>query len=70
MYSAYRLGLILHLSFSLFPLLKDYRHKHPEVTVLDPPDAIQHLRNRKSMLQGVVDLNLSDCHGNLLLLFY
>lgn len=70
MYSAYRLGLILHLSFPLFPLLKDYGHKHPEVTVLDPPDAIQHLRNRKSMLQGVLDLNLSDCHGNLLLLFY
>ncbi|XP_050260306.1 inositol-tetrakisphosphate 1-kinase 3 isoform X7 [Quercus robur] len=44
---------------------KDYRHKHPEVTVLDPPDAIQHLRNRKSMLQGVVDLNLSDCHGKV-----
>ncbi|KAM4088608.1 hypothetical protein ACJW30_07G084200 [Castanea mollissima] len=43
-------------------LHKDYRHKHPEVTVLDPPDAIQHLRNRKSMLQDVVDLNLSDCH--------
>ncbi|KAK4563462.1 hypothetical protein RGQ29_005827 [Quercus rubra] len=46
-------------------LHKDYRHKHPEVTVLDPPDAIQHLRNRKSMLQGVVDLNLSDCHGKV-----
>ncbi|XP_050260299.1 inositol-tetrakisphosphate 1-kinase 3 isoform X2 [Quercus robur] len=46
-------------------IIEDYRHKHPEVTVLDPPDAIQHLRNRKSMLQGVVDLNLSDCHGKV-----
>ncbi|KAK7267981.1 hypothetical protein RIF29_20663 [Crotalaria pallida] len=37
--------------------------KHPEVTVLDPPDAIQLLHIRQSMLQNVVDLNLSDCHG-------
>lgn len=44
--------------------LKDYGRKHPEVTVLDPPDAIQHLRNRQSMLEGVADLNLSDCYGN------
>ncbi|KAK7243756.1 hypothetical protein RIF29_38567 [Crotalaria pallida] len=40
----------------------DYRQKHPEVTVLDPPDAIQLLHIRQSMLQNVVDLNLSDCH--------
>ncbi|XP_065632952.1 inositol-tetrakisphosphate 1-kinase 4 isoform X2 [Quercus suber] len=46
-------------------IIEDYGHKHPEVTVLDPPDAIQHLRNRKSMLQGVLDLNLSDCHGKV-----
>lgn len=45
-------------------MLKDYRQKHPEVTVLDPPDAIEHLHNRQSMLQDVADLNLSDCHGN------
>jgi ABC-type molybdenum transport system ATPase subunit/photorepair protein PhrA len=53
--------------FFLFPfsLLKDFRQKHPEVMVLDPPDAIQHLHNRQSMLQDVVDLNLSDCNGNL-----
>ncbi|XP_006606008.1 inositol-tetrakisphosphate 1-kinase 3 isoform X2 [Glycine max] len=44
---------------------QDYRQKHPEVTVLDPPDAIQHLHNRQSMLQDVVDLNLSDCHGKV-----
>lgn len=46
-------------------LLKDYRQKHPEVTVLDPPDAIKHLCNRQSMLQDVANLNLSDCHGRL-----
>lgn len=46
--------------------MKDYRQKNPEVTVLDPPDAIEHLHNRQSMLQDVADLNLSDCHGNLL----
>ncbi|XWS68156.1 hypothetical protein CRYUN_Cryun04dG0067200 [Craigia yunnanensis] len=45
--------------------LTDYRQKHPEVTVLDPPDAIQHLHNRQSMLQDVVDLNLSDFHGKV-----
>lgn len=48
-----------------FWFLKDYREKHPEVTVLDPPDAIQHLLNRQSMLQDVADLNLSDSYGNL-----
>ncbi|XP_027934355.1 inositol-tetrakisphosphate 1-kinase 3-like isoform X2 [Vigna unguiculata] len=44
---------------------QDYRQTHPEVTVLDPPGAIQHLHNRQSMLQDVVDLNLSDCHGKV-----
>ncbi|CAL0300394.1 unnamed protein product [Lupinus luteus] len=46
-------------------IVEDYRQKHPEVNVLDPPDAIQHLHNRQSMLQVVVDLNLSDCHGKV-----
>ncbi|XP_020100949.1 inositol-tetrakisphosphate 1-kinase 3-like [Ananas comosus] len=46
-------------------ILEDYREKHPEVTVLDPPDAIQHLHNRQSMLQEVADLNLSDCYGKV-----
>ncbi|KAG4984367.1 hypothetical protein AAZX31_10G242300 [Glycine max] len=46
-------------------IIEDYREKHPEVTVLDPPDAIQHLHNRQSMLQDVLDLNLSDCHGKV-----
>jgi len=43
--------------------LKDYREEHPEVTVLDPPNAIQHLHNRQSMLQEVADLNLSNGYG-------
>jgi len=51
--------------FSPFSLLKDFRQKHPDVFVLDPPDAIQHLHNRQSMLQDVVDLNLSECNGKL-----
>ncbi|CAO2817734.1 unnamed protein product [Amaranthus hypochondriacus] len=46
-------------------VLEDYRQTHPEVTVLDPPAAIQHLRNRQSMLQVVADLNLSDTYGNV-----
>ncbi|XP_042509362.1 inositol-tetrakisphosphate 1-kinase 3-like isoform X1 [Macadamia integrifolia] len=45
--------------------IEDYRLKHPEVTVLDPPDAIQHVHNRQSMLQDVVDLNQSDCYGKI-----
>ncbi|KAL2894893.1 Inositol-tetrakisphosphate 1-kinase 3 [Bienertia sinuspersici] len=46
-------------------LLEDYGQTHPEVTILDPPDAIQHLHNRQSMLQVVSDLNLSDSYGNV-----
>ncbi|KAG1368521.1 inositol-tetrakisphosphate 1-kinase 3 [Cocos nucifera] len=44
---------------------KDYHEEHPEVTVLDPPDAIQQLRNRQSMLQYAANLNLSDCYGKV-----
>ncbi|BAT78387.1 Inositol-tetrakisphosphate 1-kinase [Vigna angularis] len=44
-------------------VLEDYRQSHPEVTVLDPPDAIQHLRNRQYMLQAVADMNLCDSYG-------
>lgn len=43
--------------------LKDYWNAHPEVTVLDPPKAIQQVHNRQSMLQDVADLNLSDRYG-------
>ncbi|KDP44556.1 hypothetical protein JCGZ_16389 [Jatropha curcas] len=46
-------------------VIEDYQQKHPEVTVLDPPDAIHHLHNRQSMLQDVADLNLSDCNGKV-----
>ncbi|KAB2628675.1 inositol-tetrakisphosphate 1-kinase 2-like [Pyrus ussuriensis x Pyrus communis] len=46
-------------------ILEDYRQTHPEVTVLDPPDAIQRLHNRQSMLQAVADLNLSDSYGKV-----
>ncbi|KNA17189.1 hypothetical protein SOVF_082310 [Spinacia oleracea] len=46
-------------------ILEDYRQIHPEVTVLDPPDAIKHLHNRQSMLQVVSDLNLSNTYGNV-----
>ncbi|KAK1324195.1 Inositol-tetrakisphosphate 1-kinase 2 [Acorus calamus] len=46
-------------------ILEDYGQTHPEVTVLDPPDAIQHVHNRQSMLQDVADLNLSDSHGKV-----
>ncbi|KMZ61464.1 Inositol-tetrakisphosphate 1-kinase [Zostera marina] len=42
-----------------------YWQQHPEVTVLDSPDAIQHVYNRQSMLKDVADLNLSDCHGEI-----
>ncbi|CAN1284812.1 Inositol-tetrakisphosphate 1-kinase 2 [Linum perenne] len=44
---------------------KDYRQKHPEVTVIDPPNAIRHLSNRQSMLQYVADLKLSDFYGTV-----
>lgn len=46
-------------------ILEDYRRTHPEVTVLDPPDAIQHLHNRQSMLQCVADMNLSTSYGKV-----
>ncbi|EXC01137.1 Inositol-tetrakisphosphate 1-kinase 2 [Morus notabilis] len=46
-------------------LRQDYRQTHPEVTVLDPPDAIQHLRNRQYMLQAVADMDLSESYGKV-----
>ncbi|XP_031487382.1 inositol-tetrakisphosphate 1-kinase 3-like isoform X2 [Nymphaea colorata] len=48
-----------------FQILEDYKKLHPEVTVLDPPTAIQHLDNRQSMLQDVADLNLSASEGKV-----
>lgn len=46
-------------------VLEEYRQAHPEVTLLDPPDAIKILHNRQSMLQVVADLNLSDSYGQI-----
>ncbi|XP_057788069.1 inositol-tetrakisphosphate 1-kinase 4-like isoform X3 [Salvia miltiorrhiza] len=42
--------------------IEDYQRLHPEVTVVDPPSAIQHLRNRQSMLEVVVDLKLPESY--------
>ncbi|XP_052202439.1 inositol-tetrakisphosphate 1-kinase 3-like isoform X2 [Diospyros lotus] len=55
--------LIIEVEASRFE--QDYRQTHPEVTVLDPPDAIQHVHNRQSMLQDVSDLNLSNAYGTV-----
>ncbi|KAF9675777.1 hypothetical protein SADUNF_Sadunf09G0068100 [Salix dunnii] len=48
----------------LVGLIKHWK-ENPEVAILDPPDAIEHLLNRQSMLNDVTDLNLSDCHGKV-----
>lgn len=59
--------VVLHkLSGKLwYEIIEDYQRKHPEVTVIDPPDAIEHLHNRQSMLEDVAELNLSDCTGKV-----
>ncbi|KAG6434697.1 hypothetical protein SASPL_106337 [Salvia splendens] len=46
-------------------ILEDYRITHPNVTVLDPPDAIQHVYSRQSMLEVVAELNLTDPYGKV-----
>lgn len=46
-------------------LLEDYRLKHPDVMVLDPPYAIQCVRNRQSMLEDVAALDLADSYGKV-----
>ncbi|CAN6459383.1 unnamed protein product [Victoria cruziana] len=48
-----------------YQVLEEYRKKHPEVIILDPPHAIEHLHNRQSMLQEVADLNLCDLNGKI-----
>lgn len=45
--------------------LEEFKQRHPDVVVLDPPDAIQHVRNRQSMLQNVAELKLQDCGGQV-----
>ena len=63
--SSFVVIIFLFIFWTSFVFLKDYREEHPEVTILDPPSAIQHLHNRQSMLQEVADLNLSNSYGNL-----
>ncbi|XP_042010242.1 inositol-tetrakisphosphate 1-kinase 1-like isoform X1 [Salvia splendens] len=46
-------------------VIEDYQRLHPEVTVVDPPEAIQHLRNRQSMLEVVADLKLPESYGKV-----
>ncbi|KAJ7521804.1 hypothetical protein O6H91_19G068900 [Diphasiastrum complanatum] len=45
--------------------LEAYRRSHPDVIILDPPECIQHVRNRQSMLQKVAELDLQDCGGKV-----
>ncbi|KAL9685083.1 hypothetical protein QQ045_022530 [Rhodiola kirilowii] len=40
-------------------VLEEFMQDHPEVTILDPPNAIDQLRNRESMLKDVDDMKLS-----------
>ncbi|XP_027112683.1 inositol-tetrakisphosphate 1-kinase 4 isoform X2 [Coffea arabica] len=51
-------------------MIEDYGQKNPNVTVLDPPDAIEHVNNRQSMLEDVADLNLPDYYGNSVIGFW
>lgn len=46
-------------------ILEEYRLTRPDVIVLDPPDAIQHVYNRQYMLEHVVNLNLLDTYGKV-----
>ncbi|KAL3621061.1 hypothetical protein CASFOL_035973 [Castilleja foliolosa] len=46
-------------------VIEEYHRVHPEVTVLDPPEAIQHLCNRQSMLEVVADLKFPDYDGKV-----
>ncbi|CAM6039759.1 unnamed protein product [Sphagnum compactum] len=39
----------------------NYNYKYPDVIVLDPPEAIQQLQSRQSMLESVAQLDLCDC---------
>ena len=41
-------------------MLQAYKQRNPDVVILDPPEAIQKVYNRKSMLQEVDSLNF--CH--------
>lgn len=53
----------ISILFSISFFLKDYGRTHPNVTILDPPDAIKHVLNRQSMLEDVANLKLPECDG-------
>ncbi|KAA8545739.1 hypothetical protein F0562_020810 [Nyssa sinensis] len=55
----------LHFGLTMLFVATNAKKKHPEVTVLDPPNAIEHVRNRQSMLKDVADLKLADCYGKV-----
>ncbi|CAN0880171.1 Inositol-tetrakisphosphate 1-kinase 2 [Linum grandiflorum] len=59
--------IVLHkvLGNEWYKVIEDYMQIHPEVTVIDPPNAIRHLQNRQSMLEYVADLNLSASYGKV-----
>ncbi|CAA0825467.1 Inositol-tetrakisphosphate 1-kinase 1 [Striga hermonthica] len=41
--------------------LAEYSARHPRALIIDPPDAIERLHNRITMLQVVTELTLADC---------
>ena len=52
----------VHLTY----LFQAFKQRYPDVIVLDPPAAIQHVRNRQSMLQEVAKLKLDNFGGMVL----
>ncbi|KAL2945274.1 Inositol-tetrakisphosphate 1-kinase 3 [Bienertia sinuspersici] len=64
-HALYIISRYLCLVSQEFGQVKDYRLKHPDVMVLDPPNAIQCVQNRQSMLEDVAALNLSDSCGRV-----
>ncbi|KAF3781562.1 Inositol-tetrakisphosphate 1-kinase 2 [Nymphaea thermarum] len=58
--------IVLHKALLIYLIyLQEYEQKHPEITVIDPPGAIEYLDNRQSMLNVVDDLNLSYSNGKI-----
>eukprot|EP00243_Klebsormidium_subtile_P003341 TRINITY_DN16707_c0_g1_i1.p1 TRINITY_DN16707_c0_g1~~TRINITY_DN16707_c0_g1_i1.p1 ORF type:complete len:413 (-),score=66.68 TRINITY_DN16707_c0_g1_i1:165-1403(-) len=45
--------------------LETYEQAHPDVLIIDPPEAIKQLQNRQSMLTNVVKLDLLDCGASV-----
>lgn len=46
-------------------IIEDYGRIHPDVIILDPPEAIKHVQNRQSMLEDVANLKLPDFYGKV-----